>query len=53
MWQELIVGACVLAAAIFWIRKLIPGFAKTKANSAASCDGCSACGTDKSSGGCH
>jgi len=36
MWQEIIVGLCVLAALIFIVRRLL------KKNN--SCSGCSGCG---------
>ena len=39
MWQELIVGICVLAAAIFLVRRWIFPSAKKSA----ACGGCSGC----------
>ena len=45
MWQEVIVGLCVLAAAVFLVRRWLPAF--TNKNSSA-CGGCGGCDTAKS-----
>jgi hypothetical protein len=45
MWQELIVGACVLIAAVFIVRRYLP-FGQKKSG---SCGGCTGCGDSKKS----
>lgn len=45
MWQELIVGACVLLAVAFVIRRYWPA---KPGKSSASCGGCSGCSGEKS-----
>jgi hypothetical protein len=44
MWQEIIVGICVLAAAIFVLRQWFP-FSRKKSS---GCGGCSGCNTSPS-----
>jgi hypothetical protein len=46
MWQELIVGICVLVALAFLLRTYLPPFAKNKSG---SCGGCNGCGDNKKS----
>lgn len=41
MWQELIVGACVIAAVIFLLRRWLPFFNSKSAGSCGTCGGCS------------
>ncbi len=43
MWQEIIVGLCVLAALIFLLHRYLPIGRKK----AAACDGCTGCGDKK------
>jgi hypothetical protein len=45
MWQELIVGLCVLIAIVFLLRRYLP-FAKSNSS---SCGGCTGCGDTKKS----
>jgi hypothetical protein len=46
MWQEIVVGICVLTALLFVLRRYLPtGFMGKKKN--AACDGCSGCGDKK------
>lgn len=45
MWQEVIVGACVIAAVVFLLRRWLPYFNK---NNGGSCGGCGGCDTAKS-----
>jgi len=45
MWQEMIVGACVIAAVIFLLRRWLPVFG---AKSSGSCGSCGGCDTAKS-----
>lgn len=43
MWQEIIVGICVVFAVVFLVRRwLVP-----TAKKSASCGGCGGCGTAK------
>lgn len=44
MWQEIIVGMCVLAAAYFVLRQWLPSGKKNSS----SCGGCGGCSTAKS-----
>ena len=44
MWQEIIVGICVLAAAYFVLRQWLP----TDTKKSSSCGGCSGCNAAKS-----
>lgn len=45
MWQEIIVGICVLLALAFLIRRWLPVFSNKSSN---SCGGCGGCDTAKS-----
>lgn len=45
MWQEIIVGICVLVAFVFLVRRWWPSSHKK----AAACGGCSGCGTTSTS----
>lgn len=45
MWQEIIVGACVIGAVIFLLRRWLP---IAGAKNSGSCGGCGGCGTAKS-----
>ena len=45
MWQEIIVGLCVLAAAVFLVRRWLPAFS---AKNSSACGGCGGCDTAKS-----
>ncbi|AKO53492.1 hypothetical protein ABA45_14575 [Marinobacter psychrophilus] len=48
MWQNIIVGLCVLAAVVFVARRWIPGLGK-KSSGCGSCNGCSSSGSSGSS----
>ncbi len=45
MWQEVIVGSCVLAALIYLLRQWLPGLRKKPVG----CGGCSGCASNESS----
>ncbi|MBU2952684.1 FeoB-associated Cys-rich membrane protein [Marinobacter sp. F3R08] len=45
MWQDIIVGACVLAAVVFLVRQWLPGMSK-KTSGCGGCNGCSSAGGD-------
>ena len=45
MWQEVIVGLCVIAAVVFLLRRWLPIL---NANSRPGCGGCGGCDTAKS-----
>jgi hypothetical protein len=47
MWQEVIVGICVIAAVIFLLRRWLPFFGNKNTG---SCGGCGSCDTAKSCG---
>jgi len=51
MWQEMIVAVCVLAAAAYWMKKLIPWPSKKVRNDQEGCSSCKGC--SGRSGGCH
>ena len=46
MWQEMIVGICVIAALIFLLRRWLPFFGNKNTG---SCGGCGGCSTDNNS----
>jgi hypothetical protein len=49
MWQEIIVGVCVLAAGFFLLRRWLPVGKKKAAGCDSGCGGCAstkACGTN-------
>jgi len=48
MWQNTIVGLCVLAAVFFVARQWVPGLGK-KSSGCGSCNGCSSSGNSTSS----
>ncbi|MCL1482336.1 MULTISPECIES: FeoB-associated Cys-rich membrane protein [unclassified Marinobacter] len=49
MWQNIIVGLCVLAAVVFVARQWIPGLGKKSSD----CGGCNGCSSSSSDDGCR
>jgi hypothetical protein len=45
MWQELIVGICVLIAAVFLLRRYLP----SSQGKSGACGGCNGCGSRNNS----
>jgi hypothetical protein len=48
MWQEIIVGLCVLGALVFLLRRWLPGGQRKSASCGSGCGGCDSANTSKS-----
>jgi hypothetical protein len=53
MWQDIIVGACVLAAAVFVLRQWLPLGLKTALGGSKKTTGCGGCGGCDTSPSCN